>query len=79
MRVEKISLTHLTKYYMQATEELFETNNAKLCEEAIAWLNRTAENCSIVAVLIATVAVLIATVAFTAAYTVFNSLIQIQP
>ncbi|PSS10389.1 Ankyrin repeat-containing protein [Actinidia chinensis var. chinensis] len=65
-RVEKISVTHLTKYFnhkRQTARELFETNNKKLREESKEWLKRTAENCSIVSVLIATVA-------FAAAYTV---------
>ncbi|XP_057513280.1 protein ACCELERATED CELL DEATH 6-like isoform X1 [Actinidia eriantha] len=65
-RVEKISVPHLTKYLnneRKTAGELFETKYTKLWEEAKEWLKRTAENCSIVSVLIATVA-------FAAAYTV---------
>ncbi|GFZ03248.1 hypothetical protein Acr_15g0018560 [Actinidia rufa] len=65
-RVKKISVPHLTKYLnndRKTAEELFETKYTKLWEEAKEWLKRTAENCSIVSVLIATVA-------FAAAYTV---------
>ncbi|KAA8526402.1 hypothetical protein F0562_008395 [Nyssa sinensis] len=47
----------------QTAEELFAKTNEKLCREAEEWLKRTAESCSIVAVLIATVA-------FAAAYTI---------
>ncbi|GFZ03319.1 hypothetical protein Acr_15g0019270 [Actinidia rufa] len=48
-------------------KELFETNNTKLRDNAKEWLKRTAENCSIVSVLIATVA-------FAAAYTMCSPL-----
>ncbi|XP_059317683.1 ankyrin repeat-containing protein At5g02620-like isoform X3 [Lycium ferocissimum] len=47
----------------KTAEELFTKANAKLRSEAKDWLKRTAENCTIVAVLIATVA-------FAAAYTI---------
>ncbi|PSS10390.1 Ankyrin repeat-containing protein [Actinidia chinensis var. chinensis] len=66
VRVKNISVPHLTKYLnndRKTAEELFETNNTKLRDNAKEWLKRTAENCSIVSVLIATVA-------FAAAYTV---------
>ncbi|XAR53820.1 hypothetical protein NMG60_11022509 [Bertholletia excelsa] len=65
-RVKKISAAHFTKHFNnkgQTAEKLFEQNNMQLREDAKDWLKRTAENCSIVAVLIATVA-------FAAAYTV---------
>ncbi|GFZ03265.1 hypothetical protein Acr_15g0018730 [Actinidia rufa] len=65
-RVKKISVPHLTKYLnndRKTAEELLETKYTKLWKEAKEWLKRTAENCSIVSVLIATVA-------FAAAYTV---------
>ncbi|XP_069154357.1 uncharacterized protein [Solanum lycopersicum] len=47
----------------KTAEELFTKANAKLCSEAKDWLKRTAENCTIVAMLIATVT-------FAAAYTI---------
>ncbi|XP_047311078.1 ankyrin repeat-containing protein At5g02620-like [Impatiens glandulifera] len=65
-RVENISMTHFTKHRNDAgetAEVLFAKNNDVLRNEAKDWLRRTAENCSIIAVLIATVA-------FAAAYTV---------
>ncbi|XAR53818.1 hypothetical protein NMG60_11022507 [Bertholletia excelsa] len=65
-RIEKICLAHFTKHYNKdrlTPEKLFATNNAKIRVDAKEWMKRTAENCSIVAVLIATVA-------FAAAYTV---------
>uniref|UniRef100_A0A5B7ALN6 PGG domain-containing protein n=1 Tax=Davidia involucrata TaxID=16924 RepID=A0A5B7ALN6_DAVIN len=65
-RVNKISTAHFIKHFNsegQTAEKLFAENNAKLRADAKEWLKRTAENCSIIAVLIATVA-------FTAAYTI---------
>ncbi|THG17091.1 hypothetical protein TEA_008169 [Camellia sinensis var. sinensis] len=65
-RIEKISMAHFTKHFNnkgQTAEKLFAANNAPLQTDAKEWLKRTSENCSIVAVLIATVA-------FAAAYTV---------
>ncbi|XP_047311673.1 protein ACCELERATED CELL DEATH 6-like [Impatiens glandulifera] len=65
-RVENISMTHFTKHRNDAGETadvLFAKNNDVLRNEAKDWLSRTAENCSIIAVLISTVA-------FAAAYTV---------
>ncbi|XP_059661974.1 ankyrin repeat-containing protein At5g02620-like isoform X2 [Cornus florida] len=65
-RVQNISATHFVKHFNskgQTAEVLFATNNDQLRKDAQEWLKRTAENCSIVAVLIATVA-------FAAAYTV---------
>ena len=65
-RVKKISETHFTKHYNSeglTAENLFATNNAQHRIEAKEWMKGTSENCSIVAVLIATVA-------FAAAYTV---------
>ncbi|XP_059662928.1 uncharacterized protein LOC132308740 [Cornus florida] len=65
-RVKKISTTHFTKCVNsdgKSAEVLFATNSETLRKEAKEWLKRTAESCSIVAVLIATVA-------FAAPYTV---------
>ncbi|KAL7213622.1 hypothetical protein ACSBR2_016202 [Camellia fascicularis] len=65
-RVKKISTAHFIEHLNNdglTAEKLFAKNNAKLRTEAKEWLKRTAENCSIVAVLIATVA-------FAEAYTV---------
>ncbi|KAI7999313.1 Ankyrin repeat-containing protein [Camellia lanceoleosa] len=65
-RVKKISTAHFIEHFNNdglIADNLFAKNNAKLRTEAKEWLKRTAENCSIVAVLIATVA-------FAAAYTV---------
>ncbi|XP_059662994.1 ankyrin repeat-containing protein At5g02620-like [Cornus florida] len=65
-RVQKISATYYTNHCNsqgQTAEELFATNMDRSRKDAIEWLKRTAENCSIVSVLIATVA-------FAAAYTV---------
>ncbi|KAK3017735.1 hypothetical protein RJ639_003091 [Escallonia herrerae] len=65
-RVQKVSTTHFIKHFncnRKTAEELFADSNAQIRENAKEWLKRTAENCSIVAVLIATVA-------FAAAYTV---------
>ncbi|XP_028068434.1 ankyrin repeat-containing protein ITN1-like isoform X1 [Camellia sinensis] len=65
-RLNKIYATLFTKHFnndRQTAKQLFVSNNALLHKEAIDWLKRTAENCSIVAVLIATVA-------FAAAYTI---------
>ncbi|XP_052183339.1 uncharacterized protein LOC127795599 [Diospyros lotus] len=65
-RVKKTCATHLTKHLNNeeyTAEQLFAKTNAGLSKDAKEWLKRTAENCSIVAVLIATVA-------FAAAYTV---------
>lgn len=65
-RVKKISATHFTKHYNAqglTAEKLFAINNAQHRIDAKEWMKGTAENCSIVAVLIATVA-------FAAAYTV---------
>ncbi|XP_028068432.1 ankyrin repeat-containing protein At5g02620-like isoform X2 [Camellia sinensis] len=65
-RVKKISTAHFIEHLNNdglTAEKLFAKNNATLRKEAKEWLKRTAENCSIVAVLIATVA-------FAAAYTV---------
>ncbi|XP_059661987.1 ankyrin repeat-containing protein At5g02620-like isoform X2 [Cornus florida] len=65
-RVMNISLAHFIEsvnFEGQTAEELFVKNKDKLRTEAKEWLQRTAEHCSIVAVLIATVA-------FAAAYTV---------
>ncbi|XP_042757038.1 protein ACCELERATED CELL DEATH 6 isoform X2 [Lactuca sativa] len=65
-RVKKISATHFTKHYNAqgvTAEKLFAINNAQHRMDAKEWMKGTAENCSIVAVLIATVA-------FAAAYTV---------
>ncbi|KAI8000051.1 Ankyrin repeat-containing protein ITN1 [Camellia lanceoleosa] len=59
-------MAHFTKHFNnkgQTAEKLFAANNAPLQTDAKEWLKRTSENCSIVAVLIATVA-------FAAAYTV---------
>ncbi|KAL7185570.1 hypothetical protein ACSBR2_027504 [Camellia fascicularis] len=64
--VKKICPSHLTKHINSdghTAEELFARKNKKLCHEAKEWLKRTAEHCSLVAVLIATVA-------FAAAYTI---------
>ncbi|KAF5943392.1 hypothetical protein HYC85_017469 [Camellia sinensis] len=66
LRLNKIYATLFTKHFnndRQTAKQLFVSNNALLHKEAIDWLKRTAENCSIVAVLIATVA-------FAAAYTI---------
>ncbi|KAA8520153.1 hypothetical protein F0562_014409 [Nyssa sinensis] len=65
-RVKKIMKSHYIKHFnsrRQTAEKLFEENNAELRKDAKEWLKRTAENCSIIAVLIATVA-------FTSAYTI---------
>ncbi|KAL7213604.1 hypothetical protein ACSBR2_016184 [Camellia fascicularis] len=65
-RVKKISTAHFIEHFNNdglTADKLFAKNNAKFRTEAKEWLKRTAENCSIVAVLIATVA-------FAAAYTV---------
>ncbi|KAJ9563007.1 hypothetical protein OSB04_008167 [Centaurea solstitialis] len=65
-RIKKISKAHFTKHYNSKAltpEKFFATNNAQHRIEAKEWMKGTAENCSIVAVLIATVA-------FAAAYTV---------
>ncbi|KAK2995492.1 hypothetical protein RJ640_000775 [Escallonia rubra] len=65
-RVNAISNREFIRLHNNAgktAEELFVENNAQLRENAKEWLKRTAENCSIVAVLIATVA-------FAAAFTV---------
>lgn len=65
-RVKKISKTHFTKHYNSqglTAEKLFAINNAQHRIDAKEWMKGTSENCSIVAVLIATVA-------FAAAYTV---------
>ncbi|KAL7216041.1 hypothetical protein ACSBR1_028064 [Camellia fascicularis] len=65
-RVMKICPSHLIKHINsdgQTAEELFEVKTKKLCHEAKDWYKRTAEHCSLVAVLIATVA-------FAAAYTI---------
>ncbi|KAA8520148.1 hypothetical protein F0562_014404 [Nyssa sinensis] len=66
MRVEKMLTTHFIKHLNlkgETAQELFAKHNAELRKEAKKWLKSTAENCSIVAVLIATVA-------FTSAYTI---------
>ncbi|KAI3718671.1 hypothetical protein L6452_19550 [Arctium lappa] len=65
-RVKNISKTHFTKHYNskgQTAEKLFAINNDQRRTDAKEWMKGTSENCSIVAVLIATVA-------FAAAYTV---------
>ncbi|KAF5943391.1 hypothetical protein HYC85_017468 [Camellia sinensis] len=65
-RVKKTSTAHFIEHLNNdglTAEKLFAKNNAKLRTEAKDWLKRTTENCSIVAVLIATVA-------FAAAYTI---------
>ncbi|KAK2977650.1 hypothetical protein RJ640_015647 [Escallonia rubra] len=65
-RLKKASKTefimHLNSEGLTA-EKLFAESNAELRRDAKDWINRTAENCSIVAVLVATIA-------FAAAYTV---------
>ncbi|KAM7503486.1 hypothetical protein LguiB_002390 [Lonicera macranthoides] len=66
LRVEDLCSGQFFKhknYQDQTAEELFTYNNEELRLQAQEWLKRTAEQCSIVAVFIATVA-------FTAAYTV---------
>ncbi|KAK2992208.1 hypothetical protein RJ640_005695 [Escallonia rubra] len=65
-RVNEISNRELIWFHNEAKKtarELFAENNAKLHQNATEWLKSTAENCSIVSVLIATVA-------FAAAFTV---------
>ncbi|XP_052184031.1 ankyrin repeat-containing protein ITN1-like isoform X2 [Diospyros lotus] len=65
-RVKKICTNHFIRHLNNdghSAEKLFADNNATLRESAKEWIKRTGENCSIVAVLIATVA-------FAAAYTV---------
>ncbi|XP_074336965.1 uncharacterized protein LOC141674139 [Apium graveolens] len=65
-RVEDIIKTQfhtIPNKYLQTPEQLFAAKKEPLREDAQEWMKRTAENCSIVAVLIATVA-------FAAAYTV---------
>ncbi|CAK9182224.1 unnamed protein product [Ilex paraguariensis] len=65
-RVEKISTSHFVKHFNskgQTAAKLFREDNAQLRSDAKDWLKGTAENSTIVAVLIATVA-------FAAAYTV---------
>ncbi|XP_052180375.1 protein ACCELERATED CELL DEATH 6-like [Diospyros lotus] len=65
-RVKKICTNHFIRHLNNdghSAEKLFANNNATLRESAKEWIKRTGENCSIVAVLIATVA-------FAAAYTV---------
>ncbi|GMP83529.1 hypothetical protein CsSME_00037411 [Camellia sinensis var. sinensis] len=65
-RVKKKSANNFKKHYNndgKTADKLFAESNAKLRRDAQEWLKRTAENCSIVAVLISTVA-------FAAAYTV---------
>ena len=65
-RVKEYSKSHFLKvlnHKNETADELFASNYCQLHEEAKEWLKRTAENCTIVAVLIATVA-------FAAAYTV---------
>ncbi|RVX08054.1 hypothetical protein CK203_014689 [Vitis vinifera] len=65
-RVKEYSKSHFLKVFNhnnQTADELFASNYCELHEEAKEWLKRTAENCTIVAVLIATVA-------FAAAYTI---------
>lgn len=64
--VEEILKTHYHKTLnndFQTADRLFAANKESLRDAAQEWMKRTAENCSIVAVLIATVA-------FAAAYTV---------
>ncbi|KAL6333864.1 hypothetical protein AAG906_031163 [Vitis piasezkii] len=66
LRVKEYSKSHFLKVFNhnnQTADELFASNYCELHEEAKEWLKRTAENCTIVAVLIATVA-------FAAAYTI---------
>ncbi|KAK2966752.1 hypothetical protein RJ640_001076 [Escallonia rubra] len=58
-RVQKVSTTHFIKHFncnKKTAEELFVDSNAQIRENAKEWLKLTAENYSIVAVLIATVA-----------------------
>ncbi|KAA8524442.1 hypothetical protein F0562_010834 [Nyssa sinensis] len=65
-RIQKICSAHFFRHINKkgkTAEEIFAMNNNKLRGKAKEWLKRTAENCSLVAVLIATVA-------FAAAYTV---------
>ncbi|GMP83528.1 hypothetical protein CsSME_00037410 [Camellia sinensis var. sinensis] len=65
-RVKKKSANNFKKHYNndgKTADKLFAESNAKLRRDAQEWLKRTAENCSIVAVVISTVA-------FAAAYTV---------
>ncbi|KAA8526405.1 hypothetical protein F0562_008392 [Nyssa sinensis] len=65
-RVRNICSNYFFRYInrnKETAEQVFAKKNKKLCGEAKEWLKRTAENSSIVAVLIATVA-------FAAAYTV---------
>nr|XP_017238219.1 PREDICTED: uncharacterized protein LOC108211199 isoform X1 [Daucus carota subsp. sativus] len=65
-RVEDILKTHYHKTLnkdLETADQLFSAKKEPIRQEAQEWMKRTAENCSIVAVLIATVA-------FAAAYTV---------
>ncbi|KAK3017732.1 hypothetical protein RJ639_003088, partial [Escallonia herrerae] len=65
-RVQKVTTTHFIKHFncdRKTAEEVFADSNIQIRDNAKEWLKRTAENCSIVAVLIATIA-------FAAAYTV---------
>ncbi|KAF7141137.1 hypothetical protein RHSIM_Rhsim06G0147500 [Rhododendron simsii] len=65
-RVREICPSHLLNtinMHRKTAQQLFDAENQKLHEKAIEWLKRTAENSSLVAVLIATVA-------FAAAYTI---------
>ncbi|KAA8515557.1 hypothetical protein F0562_018832 [Nyssa sinensis] len=65
-QVKEISKTYFVKHYnndKQTADKLFVVNNDQLHSDTQEWLKRTSENCSIVAVLIATVA-------FAAAYTI---------
>lgn len=65
-RVKEVSRTYFVKHLndkKQTPEELFATTYHELHTSATDWLKRTSENCTIVAVLIATVA-------FAAAYTI---------
>ncbi|KAK3008809.1 hypothetical protein RJ639_013655 [Escallonia herrerae] len=58
-RVQKVSTTYFIKHFSwnkKTAEELFADSNAQIRENAKEWLKHTAENCSIVAVLIATAA-----------------------
>lgn len=61
--VIRTNFHHHTNHKGETAEELFFANKEVLRDKAQEWLKRTAENCSIVGVLIATVA-------FAAAYTV---------
>ncbi|RVW45898.1 hypothetical protein CK203_014705 [Vitis vinifera] len=65
-RVKEVSADYFTKHLNEqkhTPEELFAETNTKLRKSATDWLKRTSENCTVVAVLIATVA-------FAAAYTI---------